>query len=160
MCFYLSSLICGRLQEGIKLLQLFRGRWWEKNKINCPLFVVWASLMGLEWMTSETPVLMTDSSKRNSGALLSGASILRKTNMQFRQNSLPSLFPSFDACEVTNGVSSSLGESASVNLWQCLSSRRRPCWKHSRNREADQKGKQILSLEISCSSCWVCCYYK
>lgn len=30
----------------------------------------------------------------------------------------------------------------------------------SRHRETDQKGNQILSLEISCSSGWVCCYSK
>lgn len=62
-----------------------------------------------------------------------------------------------------NDVSLSLGESASVNLWQCVSlfsSRMRPCWKYSRSRETDQKGKQILSLEISCSSGSVCRYYK
>lgn len=51
-----------------------------------------------------------------------------------------------------------------MNLCQCsvslFSSRRRPCWKHSRSRETDQKQNQILLLKISHSSGCICCCNK
>lgn len=122
-------------------------------------------------MTSETSVL-TDFSELNSDTLSAGAVwqpwtcfhslwhlqrwyLLWKTNTWNRQKSLTSVFPCLVVLEVPNDVSADL-----LHCLSLLPSRKTSCWKYSRHRETDQKGNQILSPEISCSSGWVCCYCK
>lgn len=119
-------------------------------------------------MTSETSVL-TDFSEINSDTLSAGAvwqpwtcfhslwhlqrwHLLWKTNTWNRQKSLTSVFPCLVVLEVPNDVSADL-----LHCLSLLPSRKTSCWKYSRHRETDQKGNQILSPEISCSSGWVCC---